>query len=105
MRPTSVTLSSTGQSAWIPVDYKNSSFNLGLQAVISGGASLVWSVQMTSDDIYDPTVTPTAITAPSPMDTGTGNEVGVLTIPCRAVRLSATITTGSVTLTIIQGNY
>ena len=103
MRPTSVTVSATGNSAWIPVDYRQAPFNLGLQTVISGGASLTWVVQMTSDDIFDASVTPTAITAPSPMDTGTGNEVGNITIPCRAVRLNATVVSGTATLTVIQG--
>jgi len=103
MRPTSVTVSATGSSAWIPVDHTQNGFLLGLQVIVSGGASLTWVVQVTSDDIFDSTVTPTAITAPAPMDTGTTSEVGSLAIPVRAVRLNATVTSGTATLTVIQG--
>ncbi len=103
MRPTSVTVSATGSSNWIPVDYAQSTFNLGIQVDVSGGASLTWVVQMTSDDIFDPNVTPTAFTAPSPLDTGTGDEVGSITVPCRAIRLNATVVSGSATMTVVQG--
>ena len=103
MRPTSVTVSATGNSNWIPVDYTQNNFNLGIQVVVSGGASLTWVVQLTSDDVFDPDVTPTAITAPDPLNTGTGNEIGSITTPVRAVRLNATVTSGTVTMTVIQG--
>lgn len=102
MRPTSVTLSSVANSAWIPVDYTQANFNVGLQVVVTGTA--VWAVQVTSDDIFDPTVTPTAITAPAPMDAGPTSEIGNLTVPVRAVRLNVSSwTSGTVTLTVIQG--
>lgn len=103
MRPTSVTVSATGTSAWIPVDYKQTPFNLGIAVKVSGGASLSWVVDMTLDDIFDSSVTPTAIPAPAPLETGISNEVGNITIPCRAVRLNCTITSGTATLTVIQG--
>ena len=103
MRPTSVTVSATGSSAWIPVDHTQRNFNVGIQVDVSAGATLTWVVQMTSDDIFDSSVTPTAFTAPSPLDTGTGDEVGNITIPCRAIRLNATVTSGSATMTLVQG--
>jgi hypothetical protein len=103
MRPTSVTVSATGNSNWIPVNYRASEFNLGIQVDVSAGANLTWVVQMTSDNVFDSTVTPTAFTAPSPLDTGTGDEVGSITIPCRAIRLNATVTSGSATMTVTQG--
>ena len=103
MRPTSVTVSATGNSNWIPVDYTQNNFNLGIQVVVSDGASLTWVVQLTSDDVFDPDVTPTAITAPDPLNTGTGNEIGSITTPVRAVRLNATVTSGTATMTVIQG--
>ena len=102
MRPTSVTISSVANSAWIPVDYTQSNFNLGLQVIATGTAT--WSVQCTMDDIFDPSITPTATNVPSPMDAGTVSEIGNSTVPCRAVRLSVTgWTSGTVTLTVIQG--
>ena len=103
MRPTSITVSATGNSNWIPVDYTQTDFNLGIQVTVSSGASLIWVVQLTSDDVFDPDVTPTAITAPDPLNTGTGNEIGSITTPVRAVRLNVTVTSGTVTMTVIQG--
>ncbi len=105
MRPTSTTVSSVANSAWIPVNYRQSSFNVGLQVDVSAGASLTWRIETTSDNIFDTSITPTAITAAAPLDTGTGDEVGNITIPVRAVRLAVTIhASGSATLTVIQGN-
>lgn len=103
MRPTSVTVSATGSSAWIPVDYTQNNFNLGVQVVVSGGATLTWSVQLTMDDVFDPDVTPTATAAPAPLETGSGTEIGSVTVPCRAIRLNATVTSGTATMTIVQG--
>ena len=102
MIPSSVTVSATGNSAWIPVDYTQANFNLGLQVVVSGGASLTWAVQATMDNVFDTTITPTATALPSPMDTGTTTEIGNTTLPVRAVRLNATIASGTATLTVIQ---
>lgn len=102
MRPTSVTLSSTTTSAWIPVDWRKNPFNIGIEIDVSAGATLTWVVEQTMDNIYDPAVTPSAIVAPAPLDTGTGDEIGSLTIPCTAIRLNATVTSGSVTMTIVQ---
>lgn len=103
MRPTSLTVSATGNSAWIPVDYTQTTFNLGIQVTVSGGASLTWAVQTTAEDIYDPSIIPVAVTTVAPLDTGTATEAGSITIPCRAVRLSATVTSGTATITVIQG--
>jgi hypothetical protein len=103
MRPTSVTVSATGSSAWIPVDYTQANFNVGISVDVSAGATLTWVVQLTSDDIFDASVTPTAFTAPAGLDTGTADEIGNITIPCRAVRLNCTVTSGSATMTVVQG--
>jgi len=102
MRPQSVTVSSSTSSAWIPVDWRKEDFNLGIMVDVSAGASLTWSVEMTMDDIYDPTITPTAVVAPAPLDTGTADEVGQITIPCRAVRLTLVWVSGSAKMTIVQ---
>jgi uncharacterized protein YgiM (DUF1202 family) len=102
MRPTSVTVGSQTSSAWIPVDYRQTNFNLGISVVSSG--TNTWKVEVTMDDPY--TTTPTAITAPSPLDTGSGgtNEIGNITIPCRAVRLTVSAwTSGAATMTVVQG--
>ena len=103
MRPSSVTLTATGNSAWIPVDNHQANFNVGIQVAVSAGASLTWTVQLTSDNVFDSSVTPTAITAASPLDTGTTSEISNISIPCRGIRLTATISSGTATMTVIQG--
>lgn len=106
MRPTSVTVSSQAASAAIPVDYTQANFNLGISVVSTGTST--WSVQMTMDNVFDPSVTPTWIAVPSAsgLEAGAGgtNEVGSVTVPCRAVRLNVSAyTSGSVTMTVVQG--
>jgi len=103
MRPFTKTLTVTGSTAWLPINYSQNAFNMGVQVVTSGGASIVWAVEITNDNIYDSAITPIATAAPAPMDTGTVTEIGNITIPCRAIRLTATITSGTVTMTVIQG--
>lgn len=101
MRPTSVSRSAAGTSAWIPVDYRQNPFNIGLGLVISG--TLTADVEHTFDDVFDSSVTPTAFKH----DTMTGksaNDDGNYAFPIRAIRLNLTAyTSGSATLTILQG--
>ena len=101
MRPTSVTVTNAATSAWIPVDYTQANFNLGIMVDVTSGTP-TWVVQITMDDVFDSSVTPTAVAAPSPLETGTTDEVGNITIPCRAVRLTQTGTGVSV-MTVVQG--
>jgi hypothetical protein len=103
MRPKSKTLTATGSTAWIPVNYRQEDFNIGIQIDVTGTITS-WAVEVTMDDVFDSTVTPVAVAAPSPLDTGTTDEIGALTVPCRAIRLTATITSGSVKMTVVQGN-
>lgn len=109
MRPTKIEVSSATSSPWIPLDHVQKEFNVGLQVVGTNTPSFTWAVEMTLDDVFDKTITPVAIPVPtaSGMDTGSGgtNEVGNLTIPCRAVRLTLSVyTSGTATLTVIQGS-
>ena len=102
MRPIQKTLTTTGYTDWIPVDYTQNNFNVGVQIMPSVGADVIWSVQMTSDDVYT-TLLPKWVPAKEPLKTGTGFEMGNINIPCRAIRLAATITSGDITITVIQG--
>ena len=102
MRPKSTTLSTTGYSNWIPIDYRQTAFNVGVQIQPSAGADVIWAVQITTDDPYT-TLIPRAVAAPEPLNTGTTYDIGNINIPFTAIRLSATIVSGSVTMTIIQG--
>lgn len=101
MRPQVIQLSSATASAWIPLDYKQSPFNVGFGVVVSDTAT--YKIQHTFDDVYDPTVTPTAFDH----ETVTGvsaNEDGNYAYPIRAVRLNVTSwTSGTVTATFLQG--
>jgi hypothetical protein len=108
MRPTKVTVTTSGsgaESAWIPLNYRQDDFNVGIMIDVTSGTP-TWVVQMTMDDIFDTAVTPTAVTVPAAtgLETGTGDEVGNITIPCRAIRLTHSASTGTSTMTVIQGN-
>lgn len=101
MRPTIVSRSAAGTSAWIPLDYKQSPFNVGLGLVISG--TLTADVEHTFDDVFDSTVTPTAFKHTSLVGK-TASADGNYAFPIRAVRINNTaFTSGSATLTILQG--
>ena len=101
MRPVVITKSSAGTSAWVPVDYKQNPFNVGLGLVISGTNTT--DVEHTFDDIFDSAVTPTAFKHSSLVGK-TANADGNYAAPIRAVRLNVTSwTSGAATLTILQG--
>ena len=102
MRPVIKTISATGYTDWIPVDHSLSAFNVGIQVIPSSGASVVWSVQTTSDNPFT-TLIPKAVASEDPLRTGTGYAQGNIETPCRAVRLAATVTSGSIDFTVIQG--
>lgn len=101
MRPTTVTQSAAGTSAWIPLDYKQNPFNVGLGLVISGTNTV--DVEHTFDDVFDSTITPTAFKH-STLTAKTTNSDGNYAFPIRAVRLNVTAyTSGSASLKILQG--
>lgn len=102
MRPKTITLTATGSTDWIPVDYTMSTFNVGIQVMPSTGADVIWSVQTTLDDPYT-TLIPRSVPAQDNLRTGTGYEVGNVLTPCRAVRLTATIASGTIDFTVVQG--
>lgn len=102
MRPVTSVLSATGYTNWIPVDYSMSTFNVGIQVMPSTGADVIWSVQTTTDNPFT-TLIPKSVPAKDPLRTGTGFEMGNIDTPCRAVRLAATIASGDITFTVIQG--
>lgn len=99
MRPQVISLTGTGTSAWIPLDYKQSPFNVGLGAVVTG--TITFDIEHTFDDVFSG-VTPTAFKH-STMTAKTANFDGNYAFPIRAVRINNTAGTGSTTLTILQG--
>ena len=58
MRPQVIQQTGTGSTAWIPLDYKQSPFNVGFGVVVSG--TITYDVEHTFDDVYNSTITPTA---------------------------------------------
>lgn len=100
MRPQVITKSSSGTTEWIPVDYKQSPFNVGFGVVVSG--SLTYDIEHTFDDVFDSTVTPTAFKHSS-LTAQTTNKDGNYAFPIRAIRINNTAGTGTTTLTILQG--
>lgn len=100
MRPIVFTKSSTGTSAWIPLDYKQSPFNIGFGVVVSG--TITYDIEHTFDDIFDTAVTPTAFKHSS-LTAQTTNKDGNYIVPIRAIRVNNTAGTGSTTVTLLQG--
>jgi len=103
MTPQVISLSSLGSTAWIPVDYKQNPFNIGLACVVSNTPNLTYQVEFTLDDIFNTSITPTAFThsllVGKPSDFSSNQ-----TVPVRAIRLTTTAyTSGTVTLTVLQG--
>lgn len=101
MRLQQVTLAAVAVSAPIPLDRSANPFSVGLRLVVTGVNTS--SVEVTEDDVFDPTVTPTwtALTAMSGLSaTTTGNIAFNVT----AVRLNMTaFTSGSAKLQVMQG--
>lgn len=101
MRLQSVTLSSVTTSAPIPLDRSANPFSVGLVIEVTGTNTS--KVQLTLDDIYDPTVTPvwfdhTTLTNISA--TTSGN----IAFNCTAIRLNLTaFTSGTAVLKVLQG--
>jgi len=103
MTPQVISLSSLGSTAWIPVDYKQNPFNIGLACVVSDTPNLTYQVEFTLDDIFNTSITPTAFTH-NLLVGKTSNFSSNQIVPVRAIRLTTTAyTSGTVTLTALQG--
>ena len=102
MLPKKITVTGTGTSAWIPVDYKQDPMNIGIGCVIVSGTA-TYSVEHTFDNVFDSTVTPVAFQN-SGVTAQTTNKDGNYAFPIRAVRLNVTAGASPVVaMTIIQG--
>ena len=100
MRPQVISITGTGTTAWIPLDYKQSPFNVGMGIVVNG--TITYDIEHTFDDILDPGTTPTAFKHSS-LTAQTTNKDGNYAFPIRAIRINNTAGTGTTTLTILQG--
>ena len=99
-RPTTVTVSSATSSAWIPVDWRSTPFNLSFAVIMTG--TLTYKVEHTLDDIFDPAVTPSPLTHEF-ITASTTSDDGNYAYPIRAIRLTiSSYTSGSATMSVIQ---
>ena len=99
MRPQVIKQTGTGSTAWIPLDYKQSPFNVGFGVVVSG--TITYDVEHTFEDVFSVT-SPTAFKHAT-LVSQTANKDGNYAFPIRAVRVNVTAGTGSVTVTLLQG--
>ena len=104
MRAVTVTQSGVGSSQIIPLDHFISPFNVGFGVKVSAGASLLYTMQHTFDDVlavdYDSAAT-TWYDHPSVFDQDI-NQDGNYAFPVTAIRVTVLSGTGDVTLTAIQ---
>lgn len=102
MRPQVISITGTGTTAWIPVDYKQNPLNIGLGIVVNG--TITYDIEHTFDDILNPAgaLAPTAFKHSS-LVAQTTNKDGNYAFPIRAIRINNTAGTGTTTLTILQG--
>ena len=103
MLPTSVTVSGTGTSAVVVPDYQTTPFNVGVGCKIS--ATATYTVEHTFDDVFSPTFNPATATwiANTGLTGKTANADGNYAFPVRGIRLNVAASTGTVTMTVIQG--
>ena len=100
MRPQIFSQTGVGTSAWIPLDYKQSPFNVGF-GVVAGG-TVTYDIEHTFDDVFDSSITPTAFKHSS-LVAQTANKDGNYIVPIRAIRINNTAGTGTTTVTLLQG--
>ncbi len=104
--PTYVTVTSSGSSPWISVDWLANPVNIGI-AVRTSSLSSNWQVDVTMDDpfgTFPSSAGPTTFLS-SQVGTLTGgstNAVGSILIPIAALRLTVPSTGGSATMTVLQ---
>ena len=100
MRPQVISQAGTGSTAWIPLDYKQNPFNIGIGVTVSG--AVTYTVEHTFDEVFDSKVTPIAFPH-STLVTQTANKDGNYAFPIRAARVTVTAGTGTATMTLLQG--
>lgn len=100
MRPQIISITGTGQTAWIPLDYKQNPFNVGFGVVVSG--TVTYDIEHTFDNVLEPGTVPTAFKHAS-LVSQTANKDGNYAFPIMAIRINNTAGTGTTTATILQG--
>ena len=100
MRPTSVSVTGVAASLWMPLNHATNSFTVGVYVYPGAGATV--TVQITSDDVFNPAVTPVVLETGLAALTGAiVNTVVSLGIPAMAIRLNQTVGATLSKLTVV----
>ena len=101
MRPLTVSQTDVGASAVVPVDFMQISPSVSIGAVVSG--TVTYNIEHTYSDTLDSTVTPVWFVAPE-LSAKTTSADGVFKGPIRGLRINITAGSGTVTMTVLQGD-
>ena len=100
MRTTSVSVTGVAASAWLPLDAGTVGTNHGLYFTPGSGATV--TVQVTPDDVFDPTVTPTAYAIPvAALVAATTAQAAALPLGAKAIRMNQTVGVSTSTLKVV----
>lgn len=103
MAANTISKTGAGSSTIYAVDYFRCPVNVGIQAVLSGVAT--YTVEYTLDDITSSTfnaATATWTGATTDLTGASASKNGLLTVPCRGIRLTIASGAGTVTVTLCQ---
>lgn len=99
MRPVRVNQTGVGVSSWVPVNYRQTPFNMALAVEVTG--TVTYTVEHTFENVWSgPTPVPFGT---SGLTAQTANAEGNIVVPVMAVRLNVTAGTGSATMVVLQG--
>lgn len=94
-----VSQTGTGSSAWLPIDWKQPSFAVGMGVAISG--TVTYTVEHTFDDVL--TGAAATVYPHSTLAGLSANADGNYAFPVTAVRITVNSGTGTASLTLLQG--
>lgn len=102
MNPVSITYTTTGAKDGIMLDWRIAPFSVSYAVIKeTGGGTLSATIEVTLDNIMDPTITPVWFALGSAL---TATTLAALTAPVQAVRLNIDTLSGTnVTLKLLQG--
>ena len=103
MAVNTISRTGAGSSSIYAVDYFKCPVNVGIQAVLTGVAT--YTVEYTLDDILDPAFVASSATwtgATTDLTGASASKNGLLTVPCRGIRLTIASGAGSVLVTLCQ---
>ncbi len=103
MAVNTITKTGAGSSTIYAVDYFKVPVNVGIQAVLSGTAT--YTVEYTLDDILADGFVASSATwtgATADLTGANASKNGLLTVPCRGIRLTIASGGGTVTVTLCQ---